>query len=186
MRSVMEGREGPVLLGGDSAGAELSVAVTLDLRARGGRLPEGLVLAYPALWPRFDTPSHRRAGDGRFGLSTARMRASWRHYLGDEEALPGRPDLAGFPRCFLLGAALDCLLDDTLDLARQIQAAGGRYELRVPHGSVHGFLHYASAAQVAQIASSTFVNSSASGTTSSHRTLIGPPRAAQSWRHSMQ
>lgn len=150
LRQVMEEGEGPVVLAGDSAGAELALACALALRDAGARLPDGLCLAYPALWPRFETPSHLRLGDGRFGHSTAKMRAYWQHYLGDdEEHLPARPELSGLPPCYLLGAQYDCLLDDTLDLARLLREAGAAPELSVPAGSVHGFLHYAAAAPIA-------------------------------------
>ena len=66
LRQVMQDGEGPVVLAGDSAGAELALACTLALRDQGARLPEGLGLAYPALWLRFETPSHLRLGDGRW------------------------------------------------------------------------------------------------------------------------
>ena len=141
--------EGPVVIAGDSAGAELSLSATLSLRDAGETLPDGLCLAYPALWPRFETESHNRCGDGRFGLSTDTMRGFWEHYLGDGEALPARPDLSGLPRCYILGAALDPLLDDAVDLAGLLEAAGVDRELHVPGGSTHGFLHYSSAAPVA-------------------------------------
>ena len=150
VRQMMDGGDAPVVLAGDSAGAELSLATALALRDQGRRLPGGLCLAYPALWPRFDTPSHVRLGDGRFGHSTRKMQVYWRHYLGDgEEPLPDAPELVDLPRCFLLGAELDCLLDDTLDLSRQLTAAGIAHEVSVPKGSVHGFLHYSSAASIA-------------------------------------
>ena len=146
---VLERYDGPIVLAGDSAGAELSLSVALALRDQGAPLPDGLCLAYPALWPRFETASHGRSGHGRFGLSTDKMQGYWQHYLGGEEALLDVPDVSGLPRCFVLGAALDCLLDDALDLAHLLAAAGVDHELHVPDGSVHGFLHYSSAAQVA-------------------------------------
>ena len=128
---ALERCEGPAVLAGDSAGAELSLSVALSLRDQGARLPDGLCLAYPALWPRFETASHVRSGDGRFGLSTDKMRSYWGHYLGGEDALPEWPNVSGLPRSFVLGAALDCLLDDARDLARMLEAAGVEHELQV-------------------------------------------------------
>lgn len=146
---IIEDSEGPVVVAGDSAGAELSLSATLALRDAGATLPDGLCLAYPALWPRFETESHNRSGDGRFGLSTETMRGFWQHYLGDGEALPASPDLSGLPRCYILGAALDPLLDDAVDLAGLLKAAGVDCELHVPGGSTHGFLHYSAVAPIA-------------------------------------
>ena len=149
IRTFMAENSGPVVVAGDSAGAELTVSTALALRDEGDRLPDGLCLAYPALWPRFETPSHARSGDGRFGLSTAKMQVFWGHYLGAHTALPDRPDVAGLPRCLIMGATLDCLLDDATDFARLLKAQGVEHELHVPDGTVHGFLHYSAAAQIA-------------------------------------
>ncbi len=149
VRCVRAAGKGPLVLGGDSAGAELALSVALAMRDAGEGMPDGLFLAYPALWPRFDTPSHVRSGDGRFGLATETMKQSWRLYLGEEAALPARPELAGLPPCFVLGAALDCLLDDAMDLSRMLEAEGVARELVVPGGSTHGFLHYSAAARIA-------------------------------------
>lgn len=147
--AVMAENDGPVVIAGDSAGAELALSSALALRDERARLPDGLCLAYPALWPRFGTPSHARSGDGRFGLSTAKMKVFWDHYLGDHTALPDRPDVAGLPKCLIMGAALDCLLDDAMDFAALLKAQEVKHELHVPDGTVHGFLHYSAAAQVA-------------------------------------
>lgn len=141
----------PMVIAGDSAGGELALAVAMQLRDDDGPLPAGLGLLYPALWPRFSSTAHRRCGNGEFGLTTAKMQAFWRHYLGPEDApLADTPDLSGLPPSFVLGAALDCLLDDALDLSRLLAHGNVTHELVVPAGSVHGFLHYSAGAAVAR------------------------------------
>lgn len=152
VRSIMEGGE-PVILAGDSAGGELALSTALALRDDGLAGPRGLALLYPALWPRFDGPAHRRSGGGAFGLTTAKMRAFWSHYLGEDEgSLDAAPDLGGLPPCFVLGAALDCLLDDALDLSRLLAASNVSHDLSVPAGTVHGFLHYSAKSALAMAA----------------------------------
>jgi acetyl esterase len=130
-------------LGGDSAGANLALAALLRSRAPAIRTA---VLFYGCYAPEFDTPSHRRNGGGAFGLTTARMRWYWGNHLGREStattglAAPSRAALEGLPPLYLNAAALDPLLDDTLNFAGRLAAAGIRYRLDVFPGVVHGFL----------------------------------------------
>ncbi|WP_247886686.1 alpha/beta hydrolase fold domain-containing protein, partial [Azospirillum brasilense] len=65
---------GRIAVGGDSAGANLALGLALAARAPGEpRVSFGL-LFYGMFAHDFDTVSHRRFGDGRYGLTTARMR----------------------------------------------------------------------------------------------------------------
>lgn len=136
---------GTVAVGGDSAGANLALATALACRDRGRPGPVAAVLFYGMFARDFDTPSHRAFGDGRHGLSTARMRWYWDHLLGpgatepDARAAPLDADLSGLPPTLLVGAGRDCLLDDTLRLAGRLDAAGVRHELRVAPRLPHGF-----------------------------------------------
>lgn len=135
-----------VALAGDSAGANIALATMATLRDRGGWSPATAALFYGCFAPIFDTASHRRFGDGSFGLSTARMRWYWRNYLGalpeatTALAAPLRADLRGLPRLFLNAAGLDPLLDDTMMLASQLAHAGTPCEVDVVPGVSHGFL----------------------------------------------
>lgn len=132
-----------VAVGGDSAGANLALAAALAGRGGGGAPVCCALLLYGMFAPLFDTPSHRRFGDGRYGLSTERMRWYWRQYLGNEgrpddpRAAPLLADLRGAPPMILVGAGFDCLLDDTVLLAERLAAAGVDHQLtialRLPH-----------------------------------------------------
>ena len=78
------------------------------------------------------------------------MQWFWRHYLGDDDQpLPPQPDLTGLPKCFVLAAELDCLLDDARDLANMLTTANVQSQFHVASGAVHGFLHFSSGAKVA-------------------------------------
>ena len=135
---------GPLVLAGDSAGANIALAAAL---ARPPRTPAFLSLLYGCFAPDFDTASHARNGEG-YGLTTARMRWYWRNWLGaapDPRAAPGHADdLAGLPPCHLLAAGLDPLLDDSIRLAARLAVAGVSVRLDVVPGVVHGFLQMTS------------------------------------------
>ncbi|HUZ62936.1 MAG TPA: alpha/beta hydrolase fold domain-containing protein [Acetobacteraceae bacterium] len=129
-----------VVLSGDSAGANIALAAAL---ARPDAAIAGLSLFYGCFGPIFDTGSHRAAGDGRFGLSTTRMRWYWQNWLGprqDARAAPLHADLHGLPPVHLLAAGLDPLRDDSLLLADRLAAAGVPTRLDLIPGVIHGFL----------------------------------------------
>lgn len=134
----------PVVLCGDSAGANIALAAALTRPPRPIAL---LSLLYGCFAPVFDTASHQQNGDGRYGLSTERMRWYWRNWLGresDARAAPLQADLAGLPRCHLLAAGLDPLRDDSLMLAGALVHHGVPTRLDLVPGVVHGFLQMTS------------------------------------------
>jgi acetyl esterase len=132
----------PVVLFGDSAGANIALAAALA-----GAPAQMLSLVYGCFAPLFDTASQRDCGDGRFGLTTARMRWFWDNWQGrarDPRAAPLNGRLAGLPPTHLLAAGLDCLRDDSILLADRLAAAGVPVRLDVVPGVVHGFLQMSS------------------------------------------
>jgi acetyl esterase/lipase len=137
---------GRLALAGDSAGANLALGSLLALRDAGEPLPAAAGLFYGCYARAFDGESHRRFGDGSFGLPTARMRWYWSNFLGEAEdappalAAPLDADLTGLPPLYLMAAGLDSLQDDTLALAERLEAAGVTHELSVAPGVIHGFL----------------------------------------------
>lgn len=147
--------DGPVVLCGDSAGANIALAAAL---ARPAQPITMLSLLYGCFAPVFDTGSHQRNGDGRFGLSTSRMRWYWANWLGqaqDPRAVPLHADLAGLPPCHLLAAALDPLCDDSLMLADRLATAGVPVRLDIVSGVVHGFLQLTARLEPARRATAT-------------------------------
>ena len=143
-RAIKLADSGPLILSGDSAGANLALALAARLRDRGLRAA-GTVLFYGCYRRDFDTKSARAFGDGRYGLSTQDMRVYWNLYTGDAD---GRPDadltsleLSGLPPAFIGDAALDVLVDDGEWLADGLTSAGTSVERRVVPRVPHGFLH---------------------------------------------
>lgn len=153
---------GPWILAGDSAGANLALGLMLDLRHTGEPQPDAGLLFYGAYATDFDTASNRQLGDGRFGQSTARMKAYWRLYLGDDPARERDPracpqhaetaQLAGLPPLWVTAAQLDPLHDDSVNLAQRLAQAGVRYQLRTYPGVHHGFMQMSWALPELQVA----------------------------------
>ncbi len=143
------GEAGPALgldpdrwaIGGDSSGASQSLRTVQSLRDAGAALPKAALLFYGCFAPDFDTESHRLFGDGRWGLTTERMRWFWGNYLGQtsaDRAAPGRQNLRGLPPLYLMAAGLDCLRDDTTKLAGQLASADAAFCYDYCPGLIHG------------------------------------------------
>lgn len=135
-----------LVLGGDSAGANLALATTLALRDRGLPAPRLGLLLYGMFSADLDTPSHRRFGGGGYGLTTERVDWFWKQYLADYAqrdnpyAAPLRAELEDLPPQHLIAAGHDCLLDDSRMLARELAAAGVEATLSVYEGVPHSFM----------------------------------------------
>jgi acetyl esterase len=143
-------------VGGDSAGANLSMATALALRDRGSAMPRGLLLNYGA----FDgapRPSFERYGGDRYMLTGPEMDDFWISYLGpdpvdDPRARPLHAQLAGLPPSWLCVAECDILLDENVDMAKRLRAAGVAAELRVYRGATHSFLEAMAVSRIARTA----------------------------------
>ena len=135
-----------VALAGDSAGANLALALAISERDTAGPVPSLIALAYGCFAPVFDTKSQVAFGDGRFGLPTARMRWYWQNYIGTDLdnppvlAAPLQADLHGLPPVYLSFGELDILADDSRLLAQRLQAAGVTHLLEGWPGAPHGFM----------------------------------------------
>lgn len=142
-----------VLIGGDSAGANLSVATCLLRRQRGRSLPVAMLLNYGAFAP------ERTPGYGRFGadysLEADEMDAFWASYVDGPEQLadplvaPLRADLTGLPPAFLAIAECDILADCNHAFARKLEGAGVPTRAVTYRGATHSFLEAVSIAPLA-------------------------------------
>ena len=145
IRDIAERLGRSVFLSGDSAGANLALAAALRCRDEGRPLPVRAMSLFFGCYRRvFDTPSHRAYGDGRAGLSTAKMRHFWALYAPNEAPYADLSD-AGFqdlPPVQVQIAEVDALADDSRWLAEAVQSAGGTAEVVTWPGMAHGFLHY--------------------------------------------
>ena len=152
-------------IGGESAGASLSVVTLLRLRDRHGI--EGAFAAANLVYGAFDltgTPSRRIWGDRQLVLSDTIMSWFTQCLVGavddsarrDPDLSPLYADLRNMPPALFTVGTADALLDDTLFMAARWQSAGNRAELRVYEEACHAFTafpiavaHEANAAQLA-------------------------------------
>ncbi len=136
----------PFALGGDSAGANLALAVTGELRRTGGPTPFALLLYYGAYGLR-DSAARRLWGGAGIGLTTEKMRFYEASYLPTPEAARDprfdllASDLSATPPAFVLAATMDPLHDDSLVLATLLGELGREVVFRRVDGVLHGFLH---------------------------------------------
>ena len=131
---------------GGSAGGGLAAGLALLARDRGEIPVSFQVLSYPMLDDRLQTESGR-AGAPLWGPETNRY--GWRAYLGayqsnDDDvpayAVPARArDLTGLPPAFVTVGNLDGLLDEDLDYARRLIAAGVPTDVHVFADGPHAF-----------------------------------------------
>ncbi len=146
------GDPGRLVVGGDSAGGNLTAVVTQECRDAGGPDISFQVLLYPMLDWSCATRSFELFGAA--GLFLTRERIEWyaRHLFADPSeaetvrASPGRcEDLAGLPPALVVTAGFDPLRDEGRDYARCLKEAGVPAELAEYGGMVHGFAFMAGA-----------------------------------------
>ncbi|MFB7244160.1 alpha/beta hydrolase [Streptomyces populi] len=137
-----------LLIGGESAGAHLSLVTLLRLRDRHGIV--GAFRAAHLLFGPYDlsmTPSQRSFGTRRLLSNTETLRQTYELFtpgMGaeqrrDPEVSPLFADLGGLPPARIVVGGEDPLLDDSLFLARRWRAAGAPARLGVVAGAMHGF-----------------------------------------------
>jgi acetyl esterase len=137
-----------VIVGGDSAGANLAAAQCLLARDRGGPKPWGQLLIYPALSDKLHLPSHYENADAPI-LTVEEMEFFWQAYMGEGQAEGGvspyaaplsAPDLSGLPAAMILTMEYDPLRDDGRFYAGRLRETGTEVTLKDYIGLVHGCL----------------------------------------------
>ncbi|SEP71816.1 alpha/beta hydrolase [Microlunatus flavus] len=126
---------------GGSAGGGLAIATALLARDRGGAAIRFLMPLYPMLDDRNETPSSHAVTDVGAWDRSVNVEA-WAWYLGGREAdgyaAPARAeDLSGLPPTYIDVGTVDLFLDEDVDFAQRLVAAGVPTELHVLPGSYH-------------------------------------------------
>lgn len=149
-----------IALHGVSAGGGLAAA--LAIRARDAGLPIRLqFLSIPILDDRMTTGSMRRFEDTPIWSRNV-AEGSWRHYLGTlragsadvpADAAPGRrsaEELRGVAPAYLASAGLDPLVDESLEYAQVLTAAGVAVEAHMFPGAFHAWFAMVPTAEVSR------------------------------------
>ena len=154
-----------IAIGGDSVGANLSLATCLVLRERGcGDRIGGMLFNYGFFDADFDTESHRRHGSAGKLLTTDELAGYLQAYLGEDSewtdplALPALSPMHDLPPSFHVIATCDPLADGDRAMARRLEDAGNRVTSREYDGATHSFLE---ALSVSSLAESAFADSAA-------------------------
>jgi acetyl esterase len=156
-----EGREfgidvSRLAMGGDSAGANLTVAANLMLRRDGDAPLDAMLLNYGVFAGSSDGhESYRRYDGDSYNLTAEEMVGFWSGYIRDENDLtdpichPLIADVSELPPAFFAVAACDVLADENRAFAERLRSAGVPAEVRVYEGATHSFLEAVSISPLA-------------------------------------
>jgi acetyl esterase/lipase len=137
-----------IAVAGNSVGGDMSAALTLMAKDRGGPVIRLQVLLIPATDTDFETPSYRDFESGRF-LPRAFMQFGWNIYAPDQAtrnnpyAVPMRAtieQLRGLPKALVITAENDPLRDEGEAYARKLKEAGVEVTATRYNGMIHDFV----------------------------------------------
>lgn len=141
-------------VGGDSAGANLSIASQLCMHARGQPLVLAMLLNY-GVYSDEPTPSWSRYDGPSYMLEVKEMLWFWSNYLrsdadrADPLVMPLLGNLRGLPATYMVIPECDVLADGNRAMAAMLGSAGVDTEARVYKGATHSFLEAISISDVA-------------------------------------
>lgn len=148
-------QSGPFAISGDSAGANLAMALMLE----DGPQPDCGLLFYGVYGADFDTASYRECVNGP-GLSREKMMRYWDWYAPAKvrnhpqvTALSASDEvLKKLPRLYLNAAEIDPLRSDSQLIFSRLSGLGREDKFRLHGGVVHGFMQMTNVLEEARIA----------------------------------
>lgn len=136
-----------LFIGGESAGAHLSVITMLRLRDKHNLKPFRAALLTSGCYDLALTPSACHWGEVKLVLNTQDIKKFVANFIGD--ANPENPDISplyadlrDLPPAHLLVGTCDALVDDTLFMHGRWIAAGNEAELAIWRGGAHVFVAF--------------------------------------------
>jgi acetyl esterase/lipase len=137
-----------IAIGGESAGGGHAAMLAIAARDRGEYAITFQLLIYPMLDDRTGSTKPAPEHIGHFLWNSGSNRFGWESLLGmapgsanpPAGSVPARvKDLSGLPPTFISVGALDLFVDEDVDYARRLIAAGVSTELLAVPGAYHGF-----------------------------------------------
>ena len=137
-----------IAVAGDSVGGNMSAAITLMAKERGGPAIVAQLLFYPVTDASFDTDSYHQFAEGYF-LRRDAMQWFWDQYTTDENqrneitASPLRAsteELTGLPKALVITGEADVLRDEGEAYARKLRQAGVDVTATRYEGIIHDFV----------------------------------------------
>jgi len=136
-----------IVVGGDSAGGGLTMALLLRLREAGEPLPRGAFLICP--WVDLSARGGSIEDNEPYDWATEEMSDTWTAaYLGSGDrrnpfASPALADLHGLPPLLVQAGEAELLLDQATHLARRAEEAGVDVRLTVEPDMIHDWHSFA-------------------------------------------
>ncbi len=147
-----------IAIGGASAGGGVAAGLALLTRDRAEVELAFQLLIYPMIDDRNVAPASETRPD-TYVWTRENNRMGWRAYLGREPggedvspyaAASRATDLSGLPPAYIPVGELDLFLNENIEYAQRLLAAGVPTELHVYPGAYHGFNGIAPRADIAQ------------------------------------
>jgi epsilon-lactone hydrolase len=137
-----------IVVGGDSAGGHLTLALLLALKRRGTGLPAAAVFLSPWVDLLCEADSHKLNARSESIVPPEKLAWLGRRFSAgapDDDPLlaPRGADLSGLPPMLLMASTTEILRDETRDLAERAQAAGVRTVYQEWDGLMHVFTAFA-------------------------------------------
>ncbi len=136
-----------IVVCGDSAGGNLAAVTCLKARDNGLQLPLAQMLLYPVLDHRMQTQSYKLYQDTPM-CNSKDMAKYYKFYLGENVVAPElkaylspieATGLKGLPPVYLEVAQYDCLHDEGVSYAMELERSGVKTELHEIAGAMHGY-----------------------------------------------
>ena len=136
-----------IALGGDSAGGNLALAASIQLRDAGeSETVRALVLNYGCFDTHCSAEALQRYGGADYMLGADEMTWFWNNYLRTADdathplACPSNADLRGLPPTSMAIAECDILCEQNERMAEQLKSAGVAVDAAIYPGASHSFL----------------------------------------------
>ncbi|MGE7758578.1 alpha/beta hydrolase [Peribacillus sp. NPDC097895] len=143
--TAINGNASNLVVGGDSAGGNLSAVVSLLSKDRNGPAITGQILIYPVTALSYDTKSYFEFQNG-FGLDRDLMIWFGNNYLNNDEETSNKyvapllaDDVSKLPPALVITAENDVLRDEGMAYAERLKEAGVKVETICEQGLIHGY-----------------------------------------------